>query len=524
MSIDPLDSHPVSPTNYLKSFIFKNLAANLAPLWGRNVGTYSPIRAMPRASCVLSVQLQGPHATVCHSVPAGRCRVREGSQGATIKTLIEAASSALDNLGEAVLGVTNDDRPFNEIWGWNCPALTRHNIADIVFSTASKVRAFHGERLDSDDHELLSEVPSRVDYLIANVVPQLPGANGQIAVPTIEQFCAWIIRSLPEQPPSKVSVDWKEAVDKKLLPTDLSRRLRSIEASLTKLEPRSAHISTQIQTIADAHTTAENLPTLLDDLEEARKHIADAIVFVDKSTQEIKANAGTATEHLGDISKHNTDATALISQLGDAYRATNTKGLAASFARKALTLNATLYVWTGALAGALFIGGMIAHSSIETITRLLDLGDVSTGRLLIQLLLTLAGVLGPVWFAWVATKQIGQRFRLAEDYGFKASVAKAYEGYKLEAVRLDPSFEKRLFASALTRLEEAPLRLVEHESFGSPWHELLNSPAFQRAMEKSPELKSDVLRIAAATPAALAGLVRRSPPAKNDVSDAPTAT
>jgi hypothetical protein len=96
----------------------------------------------------------------------------------------------------------------------------------------------------------------------------------------------------------------------------------------------------------------------------------------------------------------------------------------------------------------------------------------------------------PVWFSWLATKQIGQRFRLAEDYAFKASVAKAYEGYKLEATRLDPNFEKRLFASALTRLDEAPLRLVETGSPGSPWHELIDSHAFKQALEIVPELKT----------------------------------
>jgi hypothetical protein len=81
----------------------------------------------------------------------------------------------------------------------------------------------------------------------------------------------------------------------------------------------------------------------------------------------------------------------------------------------------------------------------------------------------------PLWFAWVATKQLGQRFRLAEDYGFKASVAKAYEGYRRDAVRIDPRFEAQLFGIALRRLEEAPLRMIEEEAHGSPWHEFFNA-------------------------------------------------
>lgn len=62
-----------------------------------------------------------------------------------------------------------------------------------------------------------------------------------------------------------------------------------------------------------------------------------------------------------------------------------------------------------------------------------------------------------------------------------------------EAVRIDPAFEKRLFASALTRLEEAPLRLVESETHGSPWHELLNSAALKAALRSGPEFRQEFL-------------------------------
>ena len=111
-------------------------------------------------------------------------------------------------------------------------------------------------------------------------------------------------------------------------------------------------------------------------------------------------------------------------------------------------------------------------------------------------LLSLLSVGGPLWFAWVATKQLAQRFRLAEDYGYKASVAKAYEGYRKEAARLDPIFEARLFSSALTRLEEPPLRLIQGQIHGSPWHELITSEEFTKALEIIPELRDRFITIA----------------------------
>jgi len=80
---------------------------------------------------------------------------------------------------------------------------------------------------------------------------------------------------------------------------------------------------------------------------------------------------------------------------------------------------------------------------------------------------------------------------LAEDYAYKASVSKAYEGYRREAAQLDEDFQKRLFASALTRLDEQPLRFVENESHGSPWHELLSSDIVKDAVRIAPQLVSE---------------------------------
>ncbi|WP_214655585.1 hypothetical protein, partial [Vibrio anguillarum] len=102
----------------------------------------------------------------------------------------------------------------------------------------------------------------------------------------------------------------------------------------------------------------------------------------------------------------------------------------------------------------------------------------------------------PLWFAWISTKQIGQRFKLSEDYAFKASVAKAYEGYRKEAAKIDPVFEARLFSTALTRVEEAPLRLIDQESHSSPWQELLSSPGFQKALDTIPEFRDKFIEVA----------------------------
>jgi hypothetical protein len=112
-----------------------------------------------------------------------------------------------------------------------------------------------------------------------------------------------------------------------------------------------------------------------------------------------------------------------------------------------------------------------------------------------HIVLSLLSIGAPIWFAWLSTKQINQHFRLSEDYAFKASVATAYEGYRREASRIDPAFESRLFESALTRLEEAPIRLVGDDQHGSPWHELFASKGFQELMKAGPEAKEQFFQL-----------------------------
>lgn len=137
----------------------------------------------------------------------------------------------------------------------------------------------------------------------------------------------------------------------------------------------------------------------------------------------------------------------------------------------------------------------------------------------INVLLTMLSVSAPVWLGWVATKQIAQRFRLAEDYAYKASISNAYEGYRREAVNLDASFQTRLFDSALTRLDETPGRLVEAGSHGSPLHELLASDVVSQAVKAVPSFAQDVKDLAVSS---LKGLTQRggmSTKEKSSVAD-----
>ncbi|MCF5946209.1 hypothetical protein L2249_23165, partial [Xanthomonas perforans] len=155
-------------------------------------------------------------------------------------------------------------------------------------------------------------------------------------------------------------------------------------------------------------------------------------------------------------------------------------------------LNKSIYLWMVALlvglVGAICIGATrfpsILAASVNQSGQSINISAV-----LVQVILAALSLGAPVWLAWVATTQIGQRFRLAEDYAYKAALAAAYEGYRSEAARLDPLMEGQLFSIALTRLDELPLRLVDNHVAGSPLHELIKSVEFSAAMDAVPGLR-----------------------------------
>jgi hypothetical protein len=148
--------------------------------------------------------------------------------------------------------------------------------------------------------------------------------------------------------------------------------------------------------------------------------------------------------------------------------------------------------WVGGLVLALAAGSYLGTHQLRTLTGLLNAPNAQASLVTINVILAALSVGAPIWFAWLSTKQIGQRFRLAEDYAFKASISRAYEGFRREAARFDKDMEARLLMSALDRLDELPLRLIETESHGSPWHEFMSSETVKEAFRTIPNFNGQV--------------------------------
>ena len=301
--------------------------------------------------------------------------------------------------------------------------------------------------------------------------------------------------------------------DKKLLPQNLSRRLKNSKTRLDELESSTESLNEKIRLINEAHEAAEELPTDLESLKNARNELnqllKNAKASINKNANEIEEikneaikNQAQAITVYGEISTLKQqmadlqiEAKGLVKDCDDSLQIATTVGLAAGFAEKEKQLRNSIWIWILGLLIALIAGVFIGAQRVHDLSQALE-SQLSVGQAVLQSIMTLFSVGGPLWLAWISTQQINQRFKLSEDYAYKATVAKSFTGFKKQAKRFDISTEERLFNSTLDRLDEMPLRLLDGKNYNSPWHEFIDSEAFKKAIDTVPALAAEAGRFA----------------------------
>lgn len=406
-----------------------------------------------------------------------------------MNNVLESVCSSLDDVSASVLAGWSGDQTFQEAWGWNCLPITRHDLAAIPRRLASRIRAASPADIGGLSATVLQDIPRRLHLLKSATVPNLYSGNNTVAVAVFVQTIGWVEAFL------EPLLTWSVIDDPKKLPPSLARRITSYNSRLNQIDPDMEGLEDKVRRITDAHDTAESLPTDMEALRTARDGIGKLATNAQNLFEDIDSRDTESSRLLALIRDREDEASKLVDKCEEAYRITTTKGLAGAFDERANSLKDSMSYWVGGLILSLIAGAGIGSHRIEVLSAAASVADPQWGTVLVQIVLSLLSVGGPLWFAWIATKQVGQRFRLAEDYAFKASVAKAYEGYRKEAARIDEVFEARLFSSALSRLEEAPLRLIEGTTHGSPWHEFMSSPAFKQAVDTVPEFKDTITGI-----------------------------
>lgn len=406
-----------------------------------------------------------------------------------MNSTLEDIANALDDVSAAIIKGWGGDGTLKENWGFHHPALTRHDLAEMADLLAEKIRGYEKDDLPKEVASSVSHAAKQIRLLASETIPNFYSGNGWQAVPAYMATLVWLEMAL------EPVLSWQAASDPSMMPPKVARRVRAMHARLDEIAPETDSLEAKIKLINEAAEAADSLPTDMEDLRKARSQIESLSLESATTHGKIKQRWDEVENLLITMSLKSTEADKLVKQTEEAYRVATTIGLAGAFDQRSKSLSWSMRWWVAGLMVALGGGTAIGANRVQILTDALKVSSPNWGIIWLHIILSVVSVGAPLWFAWLATKQIGQRFRLAEDYGYKASVAKAYEGYRREAARIDEDFESRLFDSALTRLEEAPLRLVDEESHGSPWHELISSDAFKTALDKVPDLGATLDKI-----------------------------
>lgn len=402
--------------------------------------------------------------------------------------LLDIKSKLNDIINQLESSISSDEALNYARGHWAFPGITKAELITETKNLISLIDSKGNDEIDDKDGALARYLRA-LEFLSANTVPQIWG-NANDAVPA---YIITINALKTALEPFLIKDDSKElAIQLK----NQRKRIRGLEATLNELEPRTSPLKEMIFSIEQAHETAEQLPTDLESLREARETIGK---LVTESTADKAATLAAKTEieklqaELKDVSKEAND---VLEECKSTYAAATSVGLAVAFAERSDNLSKSIRFWVSGLILSLSAGGYFGSAQLQKLLELMAQKDISNLSMSINFIMAVLSIGAPVWFSWLATKQIGQRFKLSEDYAFKASVSRAYEGFRKETARFDKEMEAKLLSSALTRLDELPLRLVEAESHGSPWHELASSSIVKQAMSKIPSFPDKVKELA----------------------------
>lgn len=407
---------------------------------------------------------------------------------ADVGPIAEQISTALEALAVQMSAMIGNDQSFMEIWGWNLPAINRNEFAEYIRHPIKIIDSIKDREFSDSDIQSLMQFPSRIAYFQAQALPNLPGGSAAAVYLTARSLIDSLVDLLEKY--AKKEIDWESPDSDGLLPASQLRRLRVIQKNVDRLLSGSENLRGKIAEIDAVHTAAKELPTSLAELTDARTEYKSAIDGLIGSEVQIETARKNSEKELSRIEALRLEADAQMKNIDAAYSAATTQGLGKAFGDKARRLSNSTWGLFLALGCDLLLGAYITSNRVDWIHNFMEKSNPSIALVWVNVWLTIASVAGPIWFGWLLTKQIGQRFRLAEDYDFKASVAKAYEGYRREAVNIDPELGRRLFALALDRLSEEPLRHIEKQSHGSPLHEVLGNLVRGKAVSNDRESAS----------------------------------
>lgn len=345
---------------------------------------------------------------------------------------------------------------------WSLPSLNKYQSSQILITISEYIEQSDIKKISPEDAKAIQQCIVSINHFTSKTLPQLFTGNAANAFPNfvaLIQHIQWILMPI---------IGWHFGGNKVKIPAKLRRKIENLSDTVEKCIVDEADLRSKIDIIESAHQAAEELPTTQKQLSEAKNSIEESSETASQLLGKIDESWSNSRTVLELIKNDANESKALAEQCSKAYNIATSTGLAAAFNERAKSLAWSVKLWVFGLVLALISGGYVATIRFDNLSRLLTNDLTSDTIIIIELVLSIMSIGLPGWFIWLSTAQIGQRFRLSEDYAFKASVAQAYEGYRRQASRFSSDIEERLFKAALTRFEEEPLRYVDKNTPSSP--------------------------------------------------------
>jgi hypothetical protein len=394
-------------------------------------------------------------------------------------SILNQIVSGLDDLSSETMRIVSEDRTFMEIWGWNMPAMNRHEFSAFILSPVENIRKLLTADFTEQDVNSLSSIPNSLAYIRQNVIGNLPSGNAFHVYIVIDSLISKIHYILGKYVGGTVTLE--EIEQKNLFPPAMIKEMRNLRGRLETAKNGIDKIDDELKTIKAGSEMINTLPVELENLRNARDGFNATQLILSENISATETARSEAEKRLQALVGIEQQAAKLLEDIQAANSATTSIGLGREFADRAQLLSKSVWWLTLALLVVLIVAGYISYQRIGAIHDVVEIKPLNMGLVWANVVAMIVSVGAPVWMAWLITRQIGQRFRLAEDYGFKASVAKAYSGYREEAGRLqDLDLEKQLFATTIRRIEEEPLRHIEKDNESTP---------LQSALRHLPSLK-----------------------------------
>jgi hypothetical protein len=182
------------------------------------------------------------------------------------KTLQEAIDS-LEDIAKSITEAYSDDNSMTDTFGWNFPALNRHDLALMAFRISDRIKKVQSLDISDEYRDKLEEIPVGIEIFKKNTLQYLFTGNGVQAISAYMSLIQWIEYLI--QP----LFEWETLQDNNLLPIKITRKLKSIQSELNEIIPKKEDLQNQIELIKNATETAESLPTDIESLKEARSKI-----------------------------------------------------------------------------------------------------------------------------------------------------------------------------------------------------------------------------------------------------------